>query len=96
MTGPAEPIGAHVYVSGRVQGVGFRAATRATARRLGLAGWVRNLPDGRVEAWFVGSRAAVEAIVAWCHRGPARARVDRVDVRWQADVDRPRGFTVRG
>ncbi|HEX6989915.1 MAG TPA: acylphosphatase [Bacillota bacterium] len=88
-------VGAHVLVSGRVQGVGFRAATRTTARRLGLGGWVRNLPDGRVEGWFVGPRSAVEAMVAWCHHGPNRARVDRVEVQWREAAGRPGEFRVR-
>lgn len=95
MTEVPEQVGARVYVSGRVQGVGFRAATQAAARRLGLGGWVRNLPDGRVEAWFVGPREAVDRMIAWCRRGPSRARVARVEVEWQEAADRPRDFTVR-
>ncbi|HEX9289165.1 MAG TPA: acylphosphatase [Anaeromyxobacteraceae bacterium] len=78
---------AHVVIAGRVQGVAFRAATVDEARRLGLAGWVRNLPDGRVEALAEGGRPAVEAFVAWCRRGPRLARVDDLQVTWET----PRG-----
>jgi acylphosphatase len=72
----------HLLVSGRVQGVAFRAATVDEARRLGVDGWVRNLPDGRVEAEAEGERKALEALAAWCRIGPPAARVDGVDVRW--------------
>ena len=68
-----------VLVSGRVQGVWFRAATREEARRLGLQGWVRNLPDGRVEALFEGEESALEGILAWCRVGPPGARVESVE-----------------
>lgn len=66
----------HVVVSGLVQGVGFRAGVRSVAAEHGLAGWVRNLPDGRVEAELEGGEAAVEAVLAWMGRGPRAARVD--------------------
>jgi len=69
-----------VVVSGRVQGVGFRAATHARAEAQGVAGWVRNLPDGSVEAAFEGDPAAVEALVDFCRAGPPWARVERVEV----------------
>lgn len=74
---------AHVWVSGRVQGVNFRWRTTEAARSRGLAGWVRNLADGRVEAVFEGDREALEAMVDWCRRGPRLARVDDVEVRWE-------------
>ena len=66
----------HVLVRGLVQGVWFRESTRHEATRLGVCGWVRNLPDGRVEAVFEGTPAAVEAMLAWAERGPVHARVD--------------------
>jgi acylphosphatase len=70
-----------VVVRGRVQGVGFRAATRAKAEACGVAGWVRNLADGAVEAAFEGSEEAVAALVGFCRAGPMLARIDRVEVR---------------
>lgn len=74
------PEARHVLVSGRVQGVWFRDTCCEQARNLGVAGWVRNLADGRVEAVFEGPSAAVDRMVAWCHEGPSRARVDDVEV----------------
>lgn len=69
---------AHLYISGRVQGVFFRAATADEARSRGLSGWVRNRLDGRVEAVFEGGDGAVAAMISWCHQGPPHARVDSV------------------
>ncbi len=73
-----------VIVHGIVQGVFFRASTRDEARRLGVGGWVRNLPDGTVEALFEGETKKVEEIVGWCHTGPPGARVTRVEVAWES------------
>ncbi len=70
----------HVWVNGRVQGVYFRDATRDAAIRYGVAGWVRNLPDGRVEAVFEGEHSAVEKVVGFCRKGPNKARVDGIEV----------------
>ena len=70
----------HVLISGRVQGVFFRANTWKQARSLGLTGWVRNLPDGRVETVFEGEAIAAEAMLAWCRTGTPPARVDHVEV----------------
>jgi acylphosphatase len=69
-----------VVVTGRVQGVWFRDSCREVARSEGVAGWVRNRGDGAVEAEFEGPQAAVDRVTAWCRSGPARARVDAVDV----------------
>jgi acylphosphatase len=71
----------HVSISGEVQGVFFRYETRQRARELGIAGWVRNTADGRVEAVFEGSDDAVDQMVAWCRQGPDQADVREVDVR---------------
>lgn len=80
-------------VGGRVQGVGFRAATAAEARRLSLDGWVKNLPDGRVEVVAAGAPDAVQALARWLWQGPPAARVDAVHVEeWTGDV--PGGFSV--
>lgn len=73
----------HVFVSGRVQGVFFRQNTKRQADSLGVKGWVRNLPDGRVEAVFEGEKSAVKALVDYCHRGPSSARVDNVEVNYE-------------
>ena len=67
-------------ISGRVQGVCFRAYARDEARRLGLKGWVRNLPDGRVEALAQGDPAELRTFEAWCREGPSHARVREVQV----------------
>jgi acylphosphatase len=76
-----ESVGRRVWIRGRVQGVGFRAATCEAARREPVAGWVRNLSDGRVEALFEGPAPAVEALLAWCRVGPPFARVDGLETR---------------
>jgi acylphosphatase len=71
-------IRAHVFVTGKVQGVGYRMSTWEVANKLGLKGWVRNLPDGRVEAVFEGSRDVIEEMIAWCHQGNPPAVVKNV------------------
>lgn len=77
---PTETVCQHLFISGRVQGVGFRASLESVAIGLQLAGWVRNRRDGRVEALVQGPAPAVETLVRWCHRGPPAARVDAVQV----------------
>ena len=74
---------AHVYVSGRVQGVFFRAETESNAIRHDVKGWVRNLTDGRVEAVFEGEKKQVEAVIEFCKRGPPGAYVRQLDVTWE-------------
>ncbi len=83
----------HVWISGSVQGVFFRYETRQRARARGLAGWVRNLPDGRVEAVFEGHGDAVNEMVRWCHHGPDGAYVTGVEVRAE-DAEGLRSFDV--
>ncbi|MEX2586412.1 MAG: acylphosphatase [Actinomycetota bacterium] len=90
----SEPVRAHIWVSGRVQGVFFRQQTVDKARSAGLAGWVRNTQDGSVEAVFEGAADGVGRLIEWCRRGPERAQVSNVEVDWEE----PRGeesFRVR-
>ena len=84
----------HVFIEGRVQGVYFRAHTRDEANVRGLNGWVRNLPDGRVEALFEGEREVLNSMLAWCHQGPRYSYVDRVDTEWQAYQGDQKGFRI--
>lgn len=81
-------------VEGLVQGVGFRETCRREAERAGVAGWVRNLPDGRVEAVFEGPGPAVEAMAGWCRQGPPWAEVKGMEVEHE-DPRGETGFRVR-
>jgi acylphosphatase len=85
----------HVLIYGFVQGVGFRFAVERAARSRGVAGWVRNRPDGTVEAVFEGSREDVDAVVDFCGVGPRGADVERVDVTTEL-VEGLSGFRVAG
>ena len=85
---------AHVRVRGRVQGVFFRGEMRERARSRRVAGWVRNDPDGTVEAILEGPAEAVESVLAWCGRGPAGAEVADVEVVWETPDDE-QSFSVR-
>jgi acylphosphatase len=85
---------AQIVVRGSVQGVFFRVETRDRARSLGLAGWVRNQPDGSVEAAFEGDPERIESMIEWCRHGPAGARVDDVEVTWGDPLGED-GFSVR-
>lgn len=76
-------IRAHVFIEGKVQGVFYRFWTKKQAQSLNLAGWVRNLADGRVEAVFEGPKDKVEAIIARCKQGPRLAEVKHIDVSWE-------------
>jgi acylphosphatase len=84
-----------VLVSGRVQGVFYRATCAREARGAGVGGFVRNTQDGRVEAVFEGPDAVVDRLVAWCRRGPEHARVDAVEVAFEEPVGDD-GFRVTG
>jgi acylphosphatase len=86
----------HVFIEGRVQGVGYRYATYDRATAWGLAGWVRNLPDGRVEAEFEGPKQVLDEMVAWCYVGPRLARVTHVETAWESGEPRYRDFHFRG
>jgi acylphosphatase len=85
---------AHVFVSGRVQGVSFRDATRSQAEQLGLTGWVRNTQDGQVEAVFEGNSDTVQQMIEWCKSGPSSADVEDVSVE-NEQSESLSGFEVR-
>ncbi|ODS41964.1 MAG: acylphosphatase [Candidatus Altiarchaeales archaeon IMC4] len=75
-------VAANVKITGNVQGVFFRASARDMAQSLGLTGWVRNLPDGRVEAMFEGDEERVKKAFEWCRKGPAGSSVENADVKY--------------
>ena len=87
-------VGRHIRVTGRVQGVFFRQSAATRARELGVSGWVRNRPDGSVEARLSGSSEAIEAMTEWLRRGPPDARVERVEVK-EAEPETGHGFAIR-
>ncbi len=86
---------AQVRVTGRVQGVFFRQSTLEMAQGLDLSGWVRNLPDGSVEALFEGEKNLIEQAVAWCRQGPPRAVVDGLAIAWLDGPAECAGFAIR-
>jgi Acylphosphatases len=90
----SDRVRAHVFVSGRVQGVYYRASTRDAARERGVDGWVTNLDDGRVEAVFEANTDAVEAMCEWCETGSRAAEVDDVAVKMESPEGLD-GFEVR-
>jgi len=86
---------AHVLIKGRVQGVFFRSEIQDEALRKGVTGWVRNLPDGKVEALFEGEKDKIDALIEYCRRGPPGARVTRVEVTWENYTGEFRSFNIR-
>jgi acylphosphatase len=89
-----ELVRAHLRIYGRVQGVFFRSTMREVALELGVNGWVRNMPDGSVEAVVEGEREKVEELIKWAHRGPPLAKVERVEVRWESYRGDWEGFSI--
>ena len=85
---------AHVFISGRVQGVFFRESTKNNAEKLGVSGWVRNLSDGRVEAVFEGKERDVKRMLEWCRTGPKLAKVEKVEIIWEAPKGE-KGFEIK-
>ena len=85
----------HLKISGRVQGVYYRASALQEAQSLGLTGWVMNCADGSVEALAEGEKQKLERLIAWCHQGPEGARVSQVEVRWATAQQNLRGFVIR-
>ena len=86
---------AHIFVSGRVQGVFFRVETRYEAMKRNVAGWVRNTSGGRVEAIFEGEREDVEKLIEFCRKGPSGARITKVDVQWEEYSGEFKDFKIR-
>ncbi len=84
----------HCIVRGRVQGVFFRAATEEEATRLGLTGWVRNLPDGSVECLAQGPQDRLDSLLAWLAHGPQTAKVTQVESEWQSESIRHNRFSI--
>ncbi|MFH0888850.1 MAG: acylphosphatase [Planctomycetota bacterium] len=88
-------IRAHIWISGRVQGVFFRAYTQEKAQTLNLNGWVKNLHTGQVEAVFEGEKDIVEEMIQWCHHGPPSAAVTKVDIQWDKPANDLEGFDIK-
>ena len=86
---------ARLLISGIVQGVGYRWSCNREARSLGLTGWVRNLPDGRVEAVAQGTREQVERLIKWCYRGPSEAQVSDIAVTYEDALEDFKDFGIR-
>jgi len=91
----SEHVRAHIYVSGRVQGVYYRKNARRSALSLGLTGWVRNLPDRSVEAVAEGERTRVEEFLGWCREGPSMAIVRGLEVAWEAATGEFETFRIK-
>ena len=89
-----EKIRVHVWIRGTVQGVGYRFSTVQKAKQLGVSGWVKNLPDGRVEAVFEGTQVAVEAMIDWCNEGSRSAVVKEI-IQCSETPEGIQGFTVQ-
>ena len=83
----------HVFISGNVQGVGFRFSCKQEADRLGIVGWIKNLPTGQVEAIFEGNEEPLNRILAWCMVGPEGAQVEHIE-KHEEKVERLRSFEI--
>ena len=85
---------AHVHISGRVQGIGFRWQTRLRAKELKIEGWIRNNPDGTVEAFIQGNEEAIIHMIQWFKDGPPGAKVEALDLSWQKPNPKIKGFNI--
>ncbi len=85
---------ARVIFKGKVQGVWFRANAQVKSRELGLSGWVRNLPDGSVEAVFQGPEDAVKDAIQWCSNNQPHARVDSTQISWEYPANEKQAFEI--
>lgn len=90
-----EIVRAHLYVSGIVQGVFFRANTHDVARFLDLTGYVKNLPDGRVDVVAEGPKDKVEQLINWCYKGPPGASVNNVEIYWESATGEFKNFAIQ-
>lgn len=85
----------HIFISGFVQGIGFRHFIKSKADQLGLTGWVKNLPDGRVEAVFNGSKEKIEKMIGLCRKGPFLSNVENVEVQWEREDTKLKNFVIQ-
>ena len=85
----------HLLISGIVQGVGYRWSCQRAAKGIGVSGWVRNLPDGRVEVVAQGTKEQVEQLIQWCYRGPEEARVSDIAVTDEETAGDFQDFRIR-
>ena len=85
----------HVIISGRVQGVWFRASTKQQAEKLGLTGWVRNTDNGQVEAVFEGEDEKLDEMINWCHKGPSLSKVEKVDIKKYKPTNEFDDFSIK-
>ena len=86
---------AHIFVSGKVQGVFFREKTKKESEKLGVFGWVKNLADGRVEALFEGNKESVDKMVKWAQKGPFWAKVDNLEIVRERYKGEFKGFEIK-
>ncbi len=85
----------HLKIYGRVQGVYFRSSAQSKARELGLSGWAKNIPDGTLETVVEGEAEMLEEYIRWCKKGPAAARVDKVEEKWDEPTGEFKGFSIK-
>jgi len=85
----------HIFISGKVQGVFFRAYTQKKAQELGLCGWVQNLPDGQVEVVAEGSKEMLEIFWQWCYQGSPSSKVTKVEAKWSEAMQEWKNFFIR-
>lgn len=86
---------AHVFLTGTVQGVFFRSSTRSQARIHKVRGWIKNLPDGRVESVMEGEKSEVESLIEFCKKGPSGSRIENVEIEWERPSHSFSGFEIR-
>jgi acylphosphatase len=85
----------HVIISGRVQGVWFRASAKQKAEQLGIKGWIRNTSDGSVEAVFEGEEKSVNEMIEWCNHGPPLSKIENVEIEKKNPTDGFKDFSIR-